>query len=344
MHYPYLSVIVLFIINSYSFSQIFEGTYIAEEDYSNFKSSKLYVVTELLDEDYDEQMRESLEKYWTFSEYTFIDSVLFRTMSYNTDVKSYFLVPSPSVIYLSGSEDGFRLKSMSIHLKIIKGSPTMYEYILKNGKDPALRGGIHQNRGGIANVFYRFGSMRNSSSINLEKLGLTQKYIDSLMNQSESQAHPNSESFPEELMIPIFIKNLQLQCNTIKPGKFFNGANRSKKIENGSPQIHQGPIYILDTDLNPIIASIEDIKSKYKGDVEVVSKERYNELIESGSDINIFFSFDNNGYNYGTIFNVKTGDLIFFLRTPVHKKSPTGLVPSHLRKWESSRKRSKSKK
>ncbi len=92
-------------------------------------------------------------------------------------------------------------------------------------------------------------------------------------------------------------------------------------------------MYILDTDLNNKITSIEDVKKYYRGEVYIVSQKEYNKIIEDDADVNLVFVINDLTQNYVRIFELKSGRALYYKRSVVHSKYPAGVIKYHIKKW-----------
>lgn len=137
----------------------------------------------------------------------------------------------------------------------------------------------------------------------------------------------------DENILRVLVKNLQLQCTEIVPGKKITGNSRKSKMNEANDLIRKSPVYILKSDLNDKITSLDDIKSYYDGEVYVVSQEEYNDLILEDDDVNIVNCVYDTEQNYVRIINAKSGEVIYFVRSVVHSKYPAGVIKYHLKKW-----------
>ncbi|MFK7785468.1 MAG: hypothetical protein AB8B56_10145 [Crocinitomicaceae bacterium] len=343
MNRSIFTLLILVVLSSHSFAQLFESTLIPKSEYEIFKSTKLKVVTGLLGDEFDEQVKQVLEENWTFSEYTFVNLNEFKVLCQTTDEFNYFLIPCPSFIHYNTPGDDFPLRSDCLHLKIARGTPEFCKYIEKVGLEQSSKLRFVKNSRGLANIFYSFGNPMKYANSGSEAKRQAQEYLDSLraetpVDTTEVDSRPFYFS-KQDVMIPILIKNLQWQFNENKVGRISSGAFSSKKVEKGLPEMFEVPTYVLESDLNEIVESDITIKAYFNGDVKIVSKEEYAELINSTQNVNIFLSLEDMGYNYAQVFNVKSGKLLFYKRHPITKKATDGLSPSHLKTWEFSRKR-----
>ncbi len=133
--------------------------------------------------------------------------------------------------------------------------------------------------------------------------------------------------------IPVLIKNLNLQCTEAKLDKYTKGRSRMRKMNRSSDLIKTKPLYILESDLNDKIKSIEDVKKHYDGEVYVVSLEEYSKLIEDNADVNLVYVINDMSQNYVQVFEQKTGGCLYYKRSVVHPTYPAGVIRYHIKKW-----------
>ena len=134
-------------------------------------------------------------------------------------------------------------------------------------------------------------------------------------------------------ILPVIVKNLQLQCNEIELDKFIAGRARVANMNKNTSLIQDKPLYICKKDLNDKITSVEDVKQYYDGDVYVVEKDEYAKLIKENTDVNIVFCINDFTQNYVRIFEVTTGRALYYKRSVVHEKYPSGIIKYHIKKW-----------
>ncbi len=133
--------------------------------------------------------------------------------------------------------------------------------------------------------------------------------------------------------IPVLIKNLNLQCTEAKLDKYTKGRSRMRKMNRYNKLIKTKPLYILESDLNDKIKSIEDVKKHYDGEVYVVSLEEYTKLIEDNADVNLVYVINDSTQNYVQVFEQKTGRCLYYKRSVVHPTYPAGVIRYHIKKW-----------
>ncbi len=280
--------LITFLFTSLSMSQIYP-TGVSQEEYKQLKSSELNIVQGLVSTEFDSIVEDAFSKYWTFSDYTFIDMEEYRSLV--SSGSEFFLIPA-------------------------KIDYTKY-FGLENG--PSL---VESHLFGIFQIIASNGT--TVSTIN--------PMYKSVLPTTTASTFCSLNSMPTDFM-SVVIKNLNLQCMEAKLDKYSNGRSRVRKINKNRKLIKTKPLYILDTDLNDKITSIEDVKKYYRGEVYVVSQEEYNELIEDDADVNLVFVMNDSTQNYVRIFELKSGRSLYYKRSIVHSKYPAGVIQYHIKKW-----------
>lgn len=136
-----------------------------------------------------------------------------------------------------------------------------------------------------------------------------------------------------KIYLPLLIKNLNSNINLAVSGEVTSFVEYMKKVKSNTSEIKKKPVYILESDLNTKITSLEDIKKYYKGEVIILSKDELANKIKIGEDINIFYCSRTIGYSYVHIYNAATGIEYYSLYMGINKNMPAGIIPFHLKKW-----------
>ena len=123
-----------------------------------------------------------------------------------------------------------------------------------------------------------------------------------------------AEATGDNLMtfMPVYIRYLQWYSNMITQGKITKATDFKKILKENRSKITNKPLYVLESDLNEKITSVEDIKQDYTGEVYVISKSEMNELIKAKKDVHIFICIKTAGKAWDYIYNIKCSFQYFF--------------------------------
>jgi hypothetical protein len=329
------SVLLILTIHSFTFCQHIEETKISKADYDNFKEAKLYVVLDLLDGRYDSAIKESVKDNWTYSEYEFIDTSDFRKLCDSAST-FFFLVPC-QLDKPGGSVDietDDRPDQHFLFLKIIKGTPRYSKYLV--GGAPRFY------PTGIASVLYKLPVFSRKLDRNVRKPKKPVRQVNTIIEPVPSSDAISFERkqrlLAQNAMLSVLVRNLQLQCNNLVPGKTLSEFKRQREIYKSNYKIHSTPLYIVESDLSSELKSLEDIQEGYSGDVHLISRNELDSIVREKKDVNIVQYFSDDLKSYFRIFNVKSGEIIYLKRT---HNGIRGIGNYHLKHWEALKARSR---
>ncbi len=178
-----------------------------------------------------------------------------------------------------------------------------------------------------------------------QPVGFLYKYPDIFKTQ-----FPN---LSPDIYLPLCLKHLQWYCDLVFSGKVKSESDYKKELKRNWHKIKEKPLYILDKYLSDRVKNVDDIKKLYTGEVYVVTEKEIENIIKKNEDINLLFcpqaisssayeglSMSNsNGKYVGVtrnliyIYNVKTGELIYYNLNVVEKTRPVGVNNFHIKKW-----------
>ena len=308
--------------NSLSFSQV-ESTFITQGDLDSLKQSTLYVVTGILNSpEYDYQVESAMKNYWTFSEYEIIDSVNYVKM--NSSTEYFFLTP---VFFTYERYNGITLMESHDFIKL---------KITRSGGGTTVSQKFHTPGWvvGAASLLYGLGTQNKvyGSKTIIDEAREIVAVSDSSSGSLNDVSKVNKNGL-NAFMIPLFVKNLQQQCESIQVNKMYKARSRLKDFNSHVDSIRSKKLFFLESQLNNKIKSAEDIKKYYKGEFEVISVDKYTELIKANDDVNVVNIITDNKQNYVQVFNVKSGTIYYYGRSVVHELYPPGILKYHLKKW-----------
>lgn len=143
------------------------------------------------------------------------------------------------------------------------------------------------------------------------------------------------ETTNTKIELPVFIKNLDWYCNLVYSGKVTSKKMYDKLVDGNLSQIKSKPLYILDTDLNNRVKSVEDIRKDYTGKVYVVSEKEMAEIINKDEDANIFFCVGSIGLKkaFDYVYSIKTGEKLYDGFNIISTLWPSGIIYYHYKNW-----------
>jgi hypothetical protein len=136
------------------------------------------------------------------------------------------------------------------------------------------------------------------------------------------------------IQLPVFVKYMQWYANLVTSGKISSGGDLKKLVNGSSSKIKFKPLYVLDSDLNKKIKSEADIKKEYPGKVHVVTEAELKEIIEADSDVHLFFCVKSESKAWDYVYNVKTGQLLYYGSNVISNAWPAGMIPYHYKDWK----------
>ena len=134
--------------------------------------------------------------------------------------------------------------------------------------------------------------------------------------------------------MPVLIKYMQWYANLVTSGKISDGGDLKKLVNGSSSKIKSKPLYVLDSDLNKKIKSEADIKKEYPGEVHVVTEGELEEIIESNDDVHLFFCVKSDSKAWDYVYNIKTGQLLYYGSNVISSAWPAGMIPYHYKDWK----------
>jgi hypothetical protein len=250
------------------------------ETWNAFKRAKLYVVLPG-GEEIDSALKTSVEKFWTFNKYEFVDMDKYNELKKSP--ANFFL----TLIKLARTKNYYEQDYM--YLFLMKGS--------KNGKP-----------------------QYNDPLADLQLTG--------------SEDISSGEYVIPTTQMPVLIKYIQWYANLVTSGKISSSGDLKRMVNESSPKIKSKPLYVLDSDLNKKIKSEADIKKEYPGQVHVVTEGELEEIIAADSDVHLFFCVKSDSKAWDYVYNVKTGQLLYYGSNVISSAWPAGMIPYHYKDWK----------
>lgn len=148
---------------------------------------------------------------------------------------------------------------------------------------------------------------------------------------ADIQMSSPSSMFSNQL--PLFIRNIQSFCVNVSNGTFRSAGDYKKTLKTDKEKIQSQTLYIQNEYFNNKVASADDLKKEYPGPVEGADEGKIKDLTNGKNIGSIFVVVESGGKAWAYVYDIQTGDILYYGYNLVSKQYPVGVIAWHYKKW-----------